>query len=164
MDLAYWLAIFIPIVAMILVAITSFLWRRWQTNRLIRQLWGELEKSEDTKWIEQFLRIKKRTDKIVWGVHNAILSKSLERELAALKKAVNELPALIQELNALPLPKTERMQQSFSHYISGLASYLLACQYFKIGFEQNDEESAKEGAKQIKIACDLMDKSFSMLS
>lgn len=162
MDKGDWLAIFIPIGFTTLVIIISYLWRRQKRNRLIKQFLEVIEEPVNTKWVEQFLKIKKRTDKIVWGVHNAVSSGLLERELIAVNKAVRELPALIQELNALPLPKTERMRQSFTYYVSGLATYLLACQYFKMGFEQNDEESAKEGAKQIKIACDLMDKSFTL--
>ena len=95
-------------------------------------------------------------------MHNAINAKSLGLELTALRRAANELPELIQKLNELKIPDNKRTQQAFSYYVSGLASYLLACQYFKKSIEEADEESAKEGARQIKIAGELMDKSFEL--
>ena len=162
MELEHWLAIFICAGIAVLVPLVGFLWKRRKRNSLIRQFLAALEAPENAKWGEQFLKIKKLTDKIIWGVDNTIRSKSLELELEALSKAVNELPALIQELNDLSLPKSKRTRQSFIYYVSGLASYLLACQYFKVSFEQNDEEAAKESAKQIKIAGELMDKSFGL--
>jgi hypothetical protein len=160
MRLEHWLAIIVPIAIAILGAISRFLWRHFRRDKNIVRFQVEFEEAEDPKWIEKFYRIKKQTDKIVWGLDDAIRSKSVELELAALDKAVNELPPLIQELEALPLPKSKRARQAFSYYVSGLATYLLACRYFKTGFEQDDEEAAKEGARQIKIACELMDKSF----
>jgi len=162
MDKGDWLAIFIPIGFTICLVIGSYIWKRRQQKRLVQQFLEVTGLLENKKWVEQFLKIKKRTDKIVWGLHNAINAKSLGLELAALRKAANELPALIKKLNELKMPDNERTQQAFSYYVSGLASYLLACQYFKKSFEEEDEESAKEGARQIKIAGELMDKSFEL--
>ena len=160
MELAHWLAIIVPIAIAMIGAILRFSWRRFRRDRKVIQFRVEFEESEDRKWVEQFYKIKEQTDKIVWGLDSAIRSRSVELELAELDKAVNELPALIQELEALPLLQSRRAQRAFSYYVSGLATYLLACRYFKKSFEQDDEEAAKEGARQIKIACDLMDKSF----
>ena len=160
MRLEYWL---VPVSIAVIGAILRALWRHFRGDKntvRFRVEFEDLEESEDPKWVEQFYKIKEQTDKIVWGVDIAIRSRSLEQEEAALDKAVNELPALIQELGAMPRMKSKRGQRSFNLYASGLASYLLACRYFKIAFEQDDEEAANEGAKQIKIACDLMDKSF----
>ena len=160
MDKGDWLAIFIPIAFTICLIIGSYIWKRRRQKLLVQQFLEVTGLLENKKWFAQFLKIKKRTDKIVWGLHNAINAKSLGLELTALRRAVNELPVLIQKLNELEMPDNERTQQAFSYYVSGLATYLLACQYFLKGLEQNDEESGKEGSKQIEIACELMDKSF----
>jgi len=160
MELGHWLAIFVPIAIAIIGWCLRFLWRRYRGDKNIVRLSVEFDESEDPKWLEQFYKIKQQTDKIVWGLDNAVRNRSLERELAALDKAVNELPSLIQELGDLPLLKSTRPRQAFANYVSGLATYLLACRYFKKGFDENDEKAFKEGARQIKIAGDLMDKSF----
>ena len=131
MDISDWLAIFIPIGFTICLAIGSYIWKRRQQKRLVQQFLEVTGLVENKKWVEQFLKIKKRTDKIVWGLHNAINAKSLGLELAALRKAANELPELIQKLNELKIPDNKRTQQAFSYYVSGLASYLLACQYLR---------------------------------
>jgi hypothetical protein len=164
MDKGDWLAIFIPIAFAILLALVQYLWKRRQTKCMVKQFLEATGVLEEEKWVEQYLKIKKRTDKIVFYIDNAVRSKLPTRELEAFRRAVNELPALIQKLNKLPMPKNEQTRQSFIHYVSGMATYLLACQYFLKGLEQNDEESANEGAKQVKIACELMDKSFKLSS
>ncbi|MFA5367298.1 MAG: hypothetical protein WC333_05420 [Dehalococcoidia bacterium] len=164
MEYSDWLAIFIPIGFSILLALISYLWKRRKTKQLIKQFLEVTGVDQEEKWVEQFLNIKKRTDKIVWNLHNAVNAKSLTHELSALRKAANELPLLIQKLNDLTIPKNDKTRQSFIYYVSGLSTYLLACQYSLKGLEQNDEEAAKEGVRQVKIACDLMDKSFELSS
>ena len=164
MDKGDWLSIFIPIAFTICLAICSYIWKRRRQKLLVKQFLEVTGLLENKKWLAQFLKIKKRTDKIVWDLHNAINTKSLDMELAALHKLINELPSLIKKLNELRMPENVRTQQEFSYYVSGLATYLLACQYLMKCLEQNDEESCKEGAKQIEIACELMDKSFKLSS
>lgn len=55
----------------------------------IRRLFQEPEEPEDPKWVERFHKIKEHTDKIVYGVDDAVRSRSLELELVALDKAAN---------------------------------------------------------------------------
>jgi hypothetical protein len=52
-------------------------------------LFQEPEEPEDPKWVERFHKIKEHTDKIVYGVDDAVRSRSLELELVALDKAAN---------------------------------------------------------------------------
>jgi hypothetical protein len=72
------------------------------------------------------------------------------------------MPGLIQELGALPLLKSKRRQESFGYYLAGLGAYLLACEHFKKGLQEDDIEALDEGKRQINLAGDLMDKSWEL--
>jgi len=119
-------------------------------------------KTEDVQWMTEYTRIMKGMGELIYDVHNSVLSRNEAEELRALKKAVKQLPYLINEFKNLPEPTTPKRQKAMRYQTEGMDLYLLACSNFIQAFETNDDKLGSIAAKQIKEASDLMDKSSAM--
>jgi len=121
----------------------------------IKRLFGE---SEDPEWIGQVAKIKRQFDDINLGVQNAVMRGSVEAQLGALGKASVELPGLLRKLEALLSLKSKRRQEPLAYFREGLTDYLVACQYYKKGLEDNNQMAIVNAAEHMKEAVKMMKK------
>ncbi len=121
----------------------------------IKRLFRE---SEDTQWIGQVAEIKRQFDDINLGVQNAVIRESVEAQIGALGKVSVELPGLLRKLEAFPSLKSKRGQEYLAYFREGLTDYLIACQYYMKGLEDDNQMAIVHAAEHMKEAVTMMKK------
>lgn len=122
----------------------------------IKRLLRGPEEPEDPRVIEPIFEIKTQFDDIHSQVQNGLKSQLVEEQIAAVDKALKELPRLGQRIEALPPFKSERRQQYFTYFVNAVTSYELFCKHCKASLENNDQWEAATAMRHLKEATRLL--------
>jgi len=111
---------------------------------------------EDRAWLKEFLQMKEKGDSIVDAVQHAVQHGDAKAKGAALQRAVDEIPGIILQYDALESSKSSRLRRDTSLFIEGLKHFDYAARPWLVYLETGDDKVGREAGQAVKKATKLM--------